>query len=256
MSEIEYGDFFADFYEVLHSHLDDVKAYKRFTDRFGTEILELGSGTGRILIPLAREGNLVTGLEASEDMLNACREKLEEEDEETRENIELVKGDIRDFDLNQNFDLVLASCNLINYLKEVEDLKRTLSCVKDHLAENGVLIIDNSLPDLEKMVRENGEEQVFEYTNPKNGRKIVDKFTARYDFVEQIEKYRVVLSEFEGGEKTRETSVEETLTFYFPRELRNILRSEGFEIFEERGSLHEYCPITEESEEMVFFCRV
>lgn len=255
MSELEYGDFFADFYDVLHSHLDDVDAYKRFADRFGPEVLELGSGTGRILIPLAREENLVTGLDASEDMLNACREKLGEEDEETRENIELVKGDMRDFDLNQNFDLVLASCNLINYLTEVEDLKRTLSCVKNHLAKNGVLIIDNSLPDIEKMVREDGEEQVFEYTNLENGRKIVDKFTANYDFVEQIEKYEVLLQEFEGDEKTRETSVEETLSFYFPRELRNVLRCEGYEIFEERGSLHENTTITEDSEEMVFFCR-
>jgi len=45
------------------------------------------------------------------------------------------------------------------------------------------------------------------------------------------------------------------LPLYFPKELRAILRSEGFVIFEERGSLNKEVPIDGDSDEMVFFCR-
>ncbi len=254
MSESHYSEFFAEFYDILHSHLDDVEAYKKLVSRSGGDILELGSGTGRILIPLAREGNRVTGLEASEKMLKVCRKKMKDETDDTTGNIDLIQGDIREFDLDKGFDMILAPCNLVNYL-DTSDLKRTLSRVRSHLSDEGVLVIDNSIPDVERMVENDGEEQVFEYEHPENGRKIIDSFTATYDFVDQIERDKIIISEYDGEKKTRETAIEETLTFYFPRELKVILRCQGFEILEERGSLHENVPITEDSEEMILFCR-
>lgn len=251
----EYSEFFAEFYDILHSHLEDVDAYKELADRFGPKILELGSGTGRILVPLAKEGHDITGLEVDSNMLDVCREKLERMEDKVCKDVDLVKADMRDFELCESFDLILMPCNLINYLTDISDLKKTLSCVKKHLSDDGVLIVDNSVPDVERMVEHDGEEQVFEYENPRNGRKIVDSFTATYDFVEQIEHDKIVISEYEGQKKIREAEIQERLTFYFPRELRNIIENQGYEIFEERGSLQGCGPITEESEEMVFFCR-
>lgn len=254
MSDSEYGGFFAEFYDILHSNLDDVEVYKELADQYGPHILEVGSGTGRILLPLAREGFEVTGLELNEDILEICRKKIEEESHGVVENVELIEGDMRDFDLDKKFDLIIAPCNVICHLIKRSDLKQTLSCFRDHLFEDGVLVIDNSMPDVESMVENNGEEQMLEFTHPENGRKIVNKFTPSYDFVEQIERDSIVIKEFDGETKTREAEVEEKLTFYFPKELREILRSEGFEIFEERGSLNKEAPIDENSDEMVFLC--
>ncbi len=255
MTGSEYSGFFAEFYDILHSNLDDVEVYKELADLYGPNILEVGSGTGRILLPLAKEGHEVTGLELNEDMLEICRKKIEKESDEVVEHIELIEGDMRDFESDKKFDLIIAPCNVICHIIERSDLKEALSCFRDHLFEDGVLVIDNSMPDVESMLENNGEEQTLELTHPENGRKIVNKFTPDYDFIEQIEKDSIVIKEYDGERKTREAEVEEKLTFYFPKELRAILRSEGFEIFEERGSLNKKVPIEEESDEMVFFCK-
>jgi len=255
MTSSEYSGFFAEFYDILHSNLDDVEIYKELADQYGPNILEIGSGTGRILLPLARDGYEVTGLELNEDMLKICQKKIEEESDETIQNIDLFKGDMRDFELDKKFDLIIAPCNVICHLIDRSDLKRSFSCFKKHLVEDGVLVIDNSLPDVESMVEDNRSEQVLEFTHPENGRKIVNKFTPTYDFVEQIETDSIVIREYDGKTKTREAKVEEKLTFYFPKELRAMLRSAGLEIFKERGSLRKEIPIDENSDEMVFFCR-
>ncbi len=255
MTDSEYSGFFAEFYDILHSNLNDVKFYKQLAKQYGPQVLEIGSGTGRILLPLAREGYEVTGLESNEDMLKICQKKMEEESEEAVKNIDLIKGDMRNFVLDKKFDLIIAPCNVTCHLIERSDLKKALSCFRNHLKEDGILVIDNSLPDIESMVENNGEEQVLEFTHPENGREIVDRFTATYDFVEQIERDSIVIREYDGEKKTREAEVEERLTFYFPKELRSALKSEGFEIFEERGSLSEEIPIDKNSDEMVFLCR-
>lgn len=255
MFENEYNDFFAECYDILHSNLEDVEAFKEMAERFGPKVLELGVGTGRIAIPLARESYHVTGLDISENMLTTCREKLDEERENTVESIDLVKGDVRNFHLAGKFDLILASCNIMNYLVEISELKKALSCIKKHLTHDGAFVIDNSLPDVQEMVERNGEEFRYEYENPNNGRKIIDRFTPTYDFVDQIEHDTIHFTEYDGEEKTREIEIEETLTFYFPRELREILTNERYEIFEERGSLNNNEPIDQDSEEMIFLCK-
>lgn len=255
MADSEYSGFFAEFYDILHSNLNDAEFYKKLADQYGPHILEIGSGTGRLLLPLAREGYEVIGLELNDDMLEICREKMEDESDTTLENIELVKGDMRDFKINKKFELIIAPCNVICHILERSDLRKALSCFNDHLVEDGVLVIDNSMPNVESMVEKNGKEKVLEFTHPKNDRKIVSSITPTYDFVKQIEKDTIVIKEFEEDTKTREAKVEEKLTFYFPKELRALLRSEGYEIFEERGSLNKEVPIEENSDEMVFLCR-
>ena len=107
----EFSGFFAEFYDILHAGLADVDAYVEFAKRYGPALLELGCGTGRILVPLARAGLEVTGVDRSEDMLELCRQKLAYEDEEVRSRARLMRADTRDLALNKRFDLVLAPCN-------------------------------------------------------------------------------------------------------------------------------------------------
>jgi SAM-dependent methyltransferase len=81
-----------------------VDFYRAEADRQGGSVLELGSGTGRKLIPIAADGHPCTGLELSPDMLAEAQRKAEERDAE----VEWVQGDMRAFDLGRTFDLVLS----------------------------------------------------------------------------------------------------------------------------------------------------
>jgi SAM-dependent methyltransferase len=256
MNKSEYQGFFAEFYDILHSELMDVEVYINFSKKYGLTILELGSGTGRITIPLAKKGFKVTGLELNDDMINICKDKLQAEDEEIRDNVRLIKGDMTEFNLGEKFDLIIAPCNVINHLISLDSLERTLNCVKDHLDENGTFIIDNSLPDIEFMVSSNNVEEVYEFIHPKTRTKIVDRFTAKYDFINQIEKDHIILEEYRGDKLIRHAESTETLTYFLPRELRIILKHMGFKIIEERGSLINGGPIGERSREMVYICKL
>src|ERR1044071_412931 len=72
----------------------------------GSPVLEIGSGTGRVLIPTARAGIDIVGLDSSPSMLAVCRGRLAQEPAAVRARIALVEADMRAFDLGRTFTLV------------------------------------------------------------------------------------------------------------------------------------------------------
>ncbi len=67
-------DIYARFYDPdLGEWDDDVQMYEQYAARCGSPILELGCGTGRVLLPLARQGYRLTGIDASAKMLERAR---------------------------------------------------------------------------------------------------------------------------------------------------------------------------------------
>src|SRR5882762_9756412 len=97
-------------------------------------VLELGCGTGRILVPIARAGRNVVGLDASSQMLARCREKLASEPQQVRARVVLHEGDARDFDLDAQYALVIAPFRIVQHLTTIDDQLRFLAAVLRHLA--------------------------------------------------------------------------------------------------------------------------
>jgi SAM-dependent methyltransferase len=94
----------------------------------GAPIVELGCGTGRVTLHLARRGSRrAIGLDRDPDLVEAVRER----------GGEAVHGDVRDFDLGERFGLVLAPMQLIQLLGDAADRRRCLSCVAEHLRADG-----------------------------------------------------------------------------------------------------------------------
>ena len=71
----------AEFYDYIVPYLnrEDLDFYVDMAKESGGPVLEVGCGTGRILIPIARAGIEVTGLDLSPSMLALCRKKLSQE---------------------------------------------------------------------------------------------------------------------------------------------------------------------------------
>jgi cyclopropane fatty-acyl-phospholipid synthase-like methyltransferase len=251
----EYSSFFAEFYDVLHTDTSDVKALIRIAQKHGPHVLELGSGTGRILIPMAKVGLNVTGIEISQDMIDIANRKLGQEELAVKERCKMVKADVLDFSLDATFDLILASCNFVNHFTDYKSLKKMFAQVRNHLKDEGAFLIDCSLPNVKAMIYEHNKREVFDYFYPKNGTNIVDKFTPSYDLINQLEHDHIVLEEYKDGKLLRSEECKETVSFYFPRELIFLLESEGLTVFHQQGSLFKDIPIDQEAEEMVFFCR-
>ncbi len=109
----------------------------------GLPVLELACGTGRVAIPIAREGVRVVGLDRSPAMLGRAREKSI-----GLSSVRWVEGDMRDFDLPERFGLIFIPFRSFQHLLTVEDQLSCLSCIRRHLAPAGRLAINIFNPDI------------------------------------------------------------------------------------------------------------
>ncbi len=143
-------------------------------------VLELACGTGRLTLPLARDGHDVTGLDASPAMLAAAQRKAAEEGLR----LALRLGDMRSFDLGRQFGLVVLSCNSLAHLVASEDLFACLRAVRRHLAPGGTFAFDVALPDLHQLAGAAEPRRLNAGPNPASA--IEAEETASYDPVAQI----------------------------------------------------------------------
>jgi len=112
-----------------------------------------------VLIPTARAGVEIVGMDSSSKMLAVCREKLELEPEEVQSRVRLAKGDMRRFDLNRPFHLVTIPFRPFQHLLSVEDQMGCLACVRKHLVDQGKLVLDVFNPSLPHLA---GKEDITE----------------------------------------------------------------------------------------------
>jgi SAM-dependent methyltransferase len=105
-------------------------------------ILELGCGTGRVLIPSALAGAEISGLDFSSLMLKKCREKLANLPEEIKSRVSLVQGNMADFQTGEKYALATLPFRPFHHLITVEEEKACLNRVNQHLIPGGKLILD------------------------------------------------------------------------------------------------------------------
>lgn len=173
-----YNSFVAEFYDLVVPYRDrkDVNFFVEMAQRSEGPVLEVGCGTGRVLVPTAKAGIEIVGLDASPAMLSVCRKKLSRESEFVQSKVtDLVQGDMRAFELGREFSLVTIPFRPFQHLLTVEDQLSCLLSIRRHLVAGGKLILDifnPSLPHLadEKYLTEHGEEPAF---TTDDGRRVV-----------------------------------------------------------------------------------
>jgi SAM-dependent methyltransferase len=140
----EYHRLFAEVYDLLPraQRRADREFYLSYARRARGPVLELGCGTGRILIPLAEAGFHVTGLERSPAMRARCRAKLASLPADVRRRLQVARGDMRRFRLRRRFALVIIPYRGFHHLLRAEDQMACLRAVRRHLLPGGVLLLD------------------------------------------------------------------------------------------------------------------
>jgi SAM-dependent methyltransferase len=162
-------------YVVPYRERPDVAFFVEAAKESSGPVLEVGCGTGRVLIPTARAGVEITGLDLSPHMLEVCRGRLKAEPEEVQSRVRLVQGDMRQFELSQAFKLVTLPFRPFQHLTMVEEQLACLGCIHRHLAEGGKLILDIFNPKLEALVRTDFGEEISEepeFSMP-DGRRVI-----------------------------------------------------------------------------------
>lgn len=113
--------------EVLHTL---IQANKQSD---GNQLLDAACGTGGHAQYLRRYYK-ITGMDISTEMLDVARGKFDD--------IEFYEGDITEFTLHQEFDVITCLFGSICYLTSPEALYRAIQCFSDHTKEGGVVIIE------------------------------------------------------------------------------------------------------------------
>ncbi len=138
------------FYRVIAPFYDEdyagliggVEFYRQLAVECGGPVLEMGCGTGRMLLPLARAGITVCGMDASLAMLEQLCATLRAETAEVRERMTIIQGDIRSTDAGQRFPLVIAAGNVLHSFIDRADQRAWLANARRHLAPGGAFCFD------------------------------------------------------------------------------------------------------------------
>jgi len=144
-TNVNYGPFARMYHNLFGNRTDDFNFYIGLAKKMGSPILELGSGTGRLLIPLAKQGYNVHGLELQQGMLDFAKEEIEKAGKEIQKRVTLHLGDMRNFSLPYQFNLVIIAFSTWHELHTGGNRKQTLSCIFQHLKQGGCLAIDNKI---------------------------------------------------------------------------------------------------------------
>lgn len=94
---------------------DDLALYDRLATAAGGEVLELGCGSGRVLVPLVQARHRVVGVDASPGMLALAGEKLSAAGPQTAGRARLVNGDLHSVDLGKRFGLAIVAVKTFAY---------------------------------------------------------------------------------------------------------------------------------------------
>ncbi len=145
----------------LYAARTDVAFYVAEAKAARGAVLELGCGTGRILLPIARAGGTVVGLDSSRHMLARCRHKLAAEPAAVQRRVTLHEGDIHDVDLgvSATYALIIAPFRVVQHLTTVDDQLGVLAAVARHLAPQGRFVFDVFNPRFDMLVSADGVER-------------------------------------------------------------------------------------------------
>lgn len=227
--EDSYGAVTARFYDAAYAALGqlgpDADFYRGLARESGGPVLELGCGTGRVLLEIAAEGIACTGLDLSATMLDVLRAKLTGI---SGISPRLVQSEMQAFELpGERFALVFSAFRAFQHLYSVEDQLRCLACVRAHLAPGGRFAFDvfnprldviwvEEAPEAEDLRFRDGEDEIVRFV-----RATRDRPTQTLSLVMRYERRR-------AGEPVGSEEARFRMRWFTRYELEHLLARAGF----------------------------
>lgn len=244
---------YARFYDWTYEGItEDIPFYLAAAREHGSPVLELACGTGRITIPLAREGLEVIGLDISAEMLRIAKEKLSKERPEVRARVRLIEADMSDFALEETVSLAFIPAASLLHVHADEHRSSCLSCISRHLGPNGALIVD--LIPAERMANQTvGETREIERSVPPSTGLLTRELNKKLSIDGEAQRVTVEHTYVEHlpHESERRYVFVEHYTWVTEEQMRGLLAEAGFASVEVFGG-YEREPFTDASERMVF----
>jgi SAM-dependent methyltransferase len=210
-----------------------------------------------VLLPIARTGREITGVELSRTMLERCRARVAAEPDDVRAHIALVEGDMRDFSVDDRFSLAIIPFRPMQHLMTIDDQLSCLDAIRRHLVRGGRLIFDVFNPDLARI----GSPPAAEWNDTpetalpdgssfrRSGRMVA---VHRIDQINDVE----LIYDLTFPDGTTERRVHAFgMRWYLRPELEHLVARAGFTLDTIYGNF-DRSPLTDASPEMIVVARV
>lgn len=236
-----------DLYDALLPVEAHLPFYVDLARRQAGAVLELACGTGQLTIPVAMLGLPVVGLDQSHPMLNVARQRASA----AHASVAFVQGDMRDFALRRDFNLIFVARNSLLHLLSPTDLLAALTSVTRHLAPDGLFAFDIFNPNPQLLARPRGQRfPVMEATTATFGPLSVEA-TNDYDPTTQVNRGTWFIS---APDKPDKWIVPMVLKSISPDDLPMLLSAAGLELASRFGELNR-APFGPGSRVQVCLCR-
>lgn len=195
-------------------------------------LLEVACGTGRVAIRLAQEGVKVVGLDLSPRMLVVARQKSA-----GLENIYWALGDMRSFDLGEQFELAIIPGHAFQNLNTSDDQVACLACIRRHLEPGGRLVIHLDHQDMSwlgSLVGEKGGvfEAAEQFRHPQSGRLVNTSRAWSYEPASQTAIYQTQWEEVDAEGKVVSRIQKDPVRLHcvFRFEMEHLFGRAGYEV--------------------------
>ena len=256
-----------DSYRVTANHYDgayaakqdlvDLPFYLELAEQTVGPALEVACGTGRVLLPIARKGIAIHGVDNSRPMLQILARNLAGEPEAIRQKVTLHEGDMRDFRLGAKFPLVIIPFRPMQHMHTVEDQVRALTTAGFHLSEGGILAFDVFYPKFEVITAKLGEEVLeFEWSPSPDSSEVVRRYFRKdsVDKINQVFNFTFIYRTLRASDLILEETEAFQLSYFTYPHLRALFLLAGLEPVAEYGSFAK-APLDNRAEQMIFLLR-
>ncbi len=241
----EYQD--PEIYDLENAPSDlDESFYLSLAHEVGGPVLELGCGTGRMTIPMAKAGLEITGLDVTSAMLEQARRKAGDLP------IQWMEADVRSFHLGRQFNFIFECGSVFMHMLSNADQRAFLQHVYEHLADAGRFVFSVLFPHPRYLQTLEAEEEWYTIQDDK-GRTIKVSGYQTYDELSQVVTETAIrrIKAADGNESILEAPLRKRYTF--PQEMEALLDANGF-IIKERYGGPDRSALTSASMFMVYIC--
>jgi ubiquinone/menaquinone biosynthesis C-methylase UbiE len=225
---MKFYDTIARFYDAENDEMiDDLDLYSDLADEIGGPVLDVGCGSGRVMLHLAREGQRVVGVDFSEVMLARGRRKLDVMPD-VKPLVTFVKGDVLTADLPGPFKFIIVPYNGLMHFNEQGQQLAALRRFCSLLDDDGVLIMD--LPNAGEAfgTQDDGTialERMF--TEPESGHLVMQQSFSTLNRISQQLHVTWIYDEITDDGTVKRTLAPLLLRFVFAGEMDLLLAAAG-----------------------------
>ncbi|MBW3662216.1 MAG: class I SAM-dependent methyltransferase [Actinobacteria bacterium] len=211
----------------------DVPFYVSEAVATGGPVLEVGVGTGRVSVAMARAGVDVVGIDVSPSMLGRARDRVERE--RLGDRIELIEADMRGFELDRTFKLAVLPYRVLAHALTPDEQLATLRSIRAHLPPGGRLVFNLPVPRPDDLTSHDGLRREGRYRLD-DGHEAVLWRHADYEPGTQRIRFHFVVDHLDAeGRVTDRVHGESLVRQSSPGELEHALARTGFEIVDRWG---------------------